>query len=133
MARALWPGQDPIGKIVLNACSPERRVVGVVGDVRHLALEQASGNEMYIPDAPVRRSAVGAIWSIRSTRADGADRGGGSRRRCKPLAPNLAGNEFRTLQQLVDRSVSPRRFVVLMLGALRAVRAGARRRSASTR
>ena len=26
MARTLWPGQDPIGKIVLNACSPERRV-----------------------------------------------------------------------------------------------------------
>jgi hypothetical protein len=49
MARALWPGQDPVGKIVLNACSAERRVVGVVGDVRHLALEQTSGNEMYLP------------------------------------------------------------------------------------
>ena len=34
----------------------------------------------------------------------------------KPLAPNLAGNDFRTLQQLVDKSVSPRRFVVLLLG-----------------
>jgi ABC-type antimicrobial peptide transport system permease subunit len=33
------------------------------------------------------------------------------------MAPNLAGNEFKTLQQLVDKSVSPRRFVVLMLGA----------------
>ena len=49
MARTLWPGQDPIGKYVLNACAPERRVVGVVGDVRHLALEQTSGNEMYLP------------------------------------------------------------------------------------
>jgi ABC-type antimicrobial peptide transport system permease subunit len=34
----------------------------------------------------------------------------------KPVAPNLAGNEFRTLQQLIDKSVSPRRFVLLMLG-----------------
>ena len=34
----------------------------------------------------------------------------------KPLAPNLAANELRTLQQLVDKSVSSRRFVVLMLG-----------------
>ena len=33
-----------------------------------------------------------------------------------PIAPNLAGNEFRTLQQLVDKSVSPRRFMVLLLG-----------------
>ena len=49
IANALWPGQDPIGKYVLGPCADERRVVGVVGDVRHLALEQASGNEMYIP------------------------------------------------------------------------------------
>jgi len=34
----------------------------------------------------------------------------------KPIAPNLPGNEFRTIQQLVDKSVSPRRFVVLLLG-----------------
>ena len=34
----------------------------------------------------------------------------------KPLAPNLAGNDLRTLQGLVDKSVSPRRFIVLLLG-----------------
>jgi len=33
-----------------------------------------------------------------------------------PLAPNLARNDFRTLQEIVDRSVSPRRFTVLLLG-----------------
>jgi hypothetical protein len=49
MARAVWPGQDPIGKFVLGACGRERKVVGVVGDVRHLALESTSGNEMYLP------------------------------------------------------------------------------------
>jgi predicted permease len=114
MARTLWPGQDPIGKIVLNACSPERRVVGVVGDVRHLALEQGSGNEMYLParqcgDQPsadlVIRSAVPAGQMASAVRAT-----------LRPIAPNLAGNEFRTLQQLVDKSVSPRRLVVILLG-----------------
>jgi len=49
MARNLWPGQDPIGKYMLGGCAKERRVVGVVGDVRHLALEQEAGNEMYLP------------------------------------------------------------------------------------
>src|SRR5437867_1201717 len=34
----------------------------------------------------------------------------------KPIEPNLPGNDFRTLQQLVDNAVSPRRFVVLLLG-----------------
>lgn len=114
MAHALWPGQDPVGKIVLNACSPERHVIGVVGDVRHLALEQTSGNEMYIPmrqcgDQP------SADLVIRSTRED-EQIAAAVRAALKPLAPNLAGNEFRTLQQLVDKSVSPRRFVMLMLG-----------------
>src|SRR5205823_4843244 len=47
MARLLWPGQNPIGQF-MRACG-ERKVVGVVGDVRHLALEQSAGNEMYLP------------------------------------------------------------------------------------
>jgi len=34
----------------------------------------------------------------------------------KSIAPNLPRNDFRTLQQLVDKSVSPRRFVVMLLG-----------------
>jgi ABC-type antimicrobial peptide transport system permease subunit len=33
----------------------------------------------------------------------------------KPIEPNLPLNEFRTLQRLVDKSVSPRRFVVILL------------------
>jgi predicted permease len=115
MARTLWPGQDPIGKIVLNACAPERRVVGVVGDVRHLALEQTSGNEMYLPmrqceDAPSYDLVV------RSTLAPGP-LARAVREALKPLAPNLAANDLRTLQQIVDKSVSPRRFTVLLLGA----------------
>jgi predicted permease len=114
MAKALWPGQDPIGKFVINVCAPERRVVGVVGDVKHLALEQASGNEMYLPlrqcgDQP------SADLVIRSTLPPGP-LVAALRETLKPLAPNLVTNEFRTVQQLVDRSVSPRRIVVLMLG-----------------
>jgi predicted permease len=113
MARALWPGQDPIGKFVLGPCAKERKVVGVVGDVRHLALEQASGNEMYIPlrqcgDLP------SADLVIRSTMAP-AQVIGAVRATLLPISPNLPGGDFRTLQQIVDRSISPRRFIVLLL------------------
>jgi ABC-type antimicrobial peptide transport system permease subunit len=34
----------------------------------------------------------------------------------RSIAPNLPANDFRELQQLVDKAVSPRRFVVLLLG-----------------
>ena len=114
MARNLWPGQDPIGKYVLGGCAKERRVVGVVGDVRHLALEQASGNEMYIPmrqcgDLP------SADLVVRSALPP-SQLAGTIRTTLQPIAANLPGNDFRTLQQLVDKSVSPRRFLVLLLG-----------------
>ena len=42
------------------------------------------------------------------------------RAKLQPLAANLPGNDFRTLQQIVDRSVSPRRFLVLLLGGFAA-------------
>jgi len=115
MARTLWPGEDPIGKYVIGPCAKERRVVGVVGDVRHLALEQASGNEMYIPmrQCPDQPSADLVVRSnVPPEALAGAIRGA-----LQPIAPNLPGKDFRTLQQLVDKSVSPRRFVVLLLGS----------------
>jgi predicted permease len=118
MARVLWPGQDPIGKYILGPCAKERRVIGVVGDVRHLALEQASGNEMYIPmrqcsDQP------SLDLVVRSTLPP-SQLAGAIRAALQPIASNLPRNDFRTLQQLVDKSVSPRRFLVLLLGGFAA-------------
>lgn len=115
LARTLWPGQDPIGKVILNACAPERRVVGVVGDVRHLALEQASGNEMYIPmrqfdDRPTHDLVV------RST-IPPAPLASALRQALKPIARDIPTNDFRTLEQIVAQSVSARRFTALLLGA----------------
>ena len=130
MARALWPGQDPIGKYVLGPCAKERRVVGVVGDVRHLALEQGSGNEMYLPMRQCGDQSSSDLV-VRSTLPPAAARRRDARRARSRIAPNLPGNDFRTLQQIVDRSVSPRRFLVLLLGGF-AVFALSSRRSVST-
>jgi putative ABC transport system permease protein len=112
LARTLWPGQNAIGQI-MRACG-ERHVVGVVGDVRHLALEQASGMEMYLP---IRQC---NDWSsadlvVRSSTPPG-ELAAGVRAALRPIAPNLPGKDLRPLQQLVDKAVSPRRFVVLLLG-----------------
>ena len=115
MARALWPGEDPIGKVILNGCAKERRVVGVAGDVRHLALEQASGNEMYIPMRQCSDQSS-ADLVVRSTLTPGAA-ATAVRAALAPIAPSLGVNQFRPIQQLVDKSVSPRRFTVWMLTA----------------
>jgi predicted permease len=118
MAQHLFPNEDPIGKVILNACAPERRIVGVVGDVRHLALEQASGNEMYIPmrQCPDRPSHDLVVRSLLPPGAvDAAVLGA-----LRPLAPTLTTRDFRAVQQIVDKSVSPRRFTVILLGGFAA-------------
>jgi predicted permease len=112
MARTLFPGENALGKLV-HACG-DRTVVGVVGDVRHLALEQGSGMEMYLPMRQCRdRASVDLV--VRTTLPP-SELASAVRAALQPIEPNLPGNEFRTLQQLVDKSVSPRRFVVVLLG-----------------
>jgi ABC-type lipoprotein release transport system permease subunit len=111
-ARLLWPGQDPLGKR-MQADRPVRRVVGVVADVRHLALEKAAGNEMYLP---MRQSQdrMSADLVVRSS-LPVSDLAARVREALTPVEPNLPVREFRQIQSLVDRSVSPRRFLVLIL------------------
>jgi predicted permease len=113
MARRLFTGRDPLGKTIL-ACG-ERHVIGVVGDVRHLSLEDNAGMEMYVPMRQCHDySSVDLV--VRTTLSP-SSLAAAVRGALRPVAPNISGNAFRTLQQLVDKSVSPRRFVVLMLGA----------------
>ena len=112
MARTLFPGESALGKVI-RACG-QRHVVGVVGDVRHLALEQDSGLEMYLPMRQCRD------WSsvdlVVRTSLPPAQLAAAVRAALKPVVPDLPGKEFRTLQSLVDRAVSPRRFLVVLLG-----------------
>jgi predicted permease len=118
LADALWPGQDPIGKYMAGGCAKQRRVVGIVGDVRHLSLEQEAGNEFYIP-ARQCDDLAGAYLVVRSALPPG-QLATTVRAALAPVAGRLASNDFRTLQQLVDKSVSPRRFTVLLLGGFAA-------------
>ena len=111
MARSLWPGQNPIGKFIEGR--PDIRVVGVVGDVRHLALEQGSGNEMYLP---IRQGEdYESVDLVVRTAMPPSGLASSIRAALKTLDPNLPGNDFRSLQTLVDKAVSPRRFFVVLL------------------
>ncbi|HKW56080.1 MAG TPA: ABC transporter permease [Candidatus Acidoferrum sp.] len=112
-ARTLFPGRDPLGQIVL-ADRPERTVVGVVGDVRHMTLEEGSGNEFYIPMRQTQDYGVVDLV-VRSALPTGelASRLRGALR---PIEPNLPTSNLRTMQTVVDRAASPRRFTVILLG-----------------
>jgi predicted permease len=111
MARSLWPNESALGKIV--SPDTDRKIVGVVADVRHLALEQGSGNEIYIP---IRQSQDHAtVDLVVRSKEDNTQLAGSVRAALLPLDPGLPNEQFVTLREIVDGAVSPRRFVVLLL------------------
>jgi predicted permease len=111
-ARNLWPGEDPIGKIVAE--DVDRTVVGVVGDVHHMALEEGSGNEFYIPMRQTQD--YGSVDMVVRTSMPTAELASRLREALRPIEPDLPTSNLRTMQTMVDRAVSPRRFVVWLLG-----------------
>jgi predicted permease len=111
MARTLWPGQNPVGQMITT--DGGRRVMGVVSDVRHEALEKAGGSEMYLP---MRQTGdYAAMQLIVRTALPPDSLAAGIRKALRPIDPRLPVNEFQTLQDLVDKAVSPRRFLMLLL------------------
>jgi predicted permease len=112
LARILWPGQDPVGR-VLVASGVERRVIGVVQDVRHLDLEKEGGPEMYFT---VRQTGDYASMHLVARGAHSlTDLIAATRQAIQPIDPSLPLKEIHDVQGIVDRSISPRRFIVQLL------------------
>jgi predicted lysophospholipase L1 biosynthesis ABC-type transport system permease subunit len=112
----LFPGQDATGQtVLLNGGEEEWQVVGVVADVRHQSLEEASGLEAYMPMTQqldwgtlemVVRSSLPPPSLVRQVRAA-----------LLAIDPTMPNGDFQALDAIVDRAVSPRRFILLLLGA----------------
>jgi predicted permease len=113
LARTLWPGQDAVGKMMTQ--DGGRRVVGVVADVHHGGPETLGGSEMYLP---MRQTGdYAAMRLVVRTALPPDSLAAGIRTALRPLDPNLPVTEFQTFQGLVEKVVSPRRFLVLLLSA----------------
>ncbi len=115
MARTVWPGESPLGQTITNYVGDRvlGMVVGVVADVRHSAMEQASGPELYL--AMRQTGDYAAMQLVVRTALPPESLAAGIRTALRPIDPNLPVRAFVTFQDLVDRSVSPRRFLVLLL------------------
>jgi predicted permease len=113
LARNLWPGQNPIGRFMQAGDARDKRVVGVVRDVHHLGLEQASGAEMYLP--MMQTNDYGSMHLVVRSRLSLPELNGSVRAALLQVDRGLPREEFQPLQDLVDHSVSPRRFIVFLL------------------
>ncbi len=113
LARTLWPGQNAVGKTVKGAGPTARLVVGVVADVRHLALEQGSGNEFYVP---MRQSGdYASVYLVFRSAIPPASAVAAVREAVRPLEPTIPTNAHRIFTEVVDGTIASRRMTTAVL------------------
>lgn len=116
LAGALFPNEDPIGRYVRTS-GVNRRVVGVVGDVRYFGLDRDTDVEMYLP---LNGGDYQSVDLVVRAAVPPVALASGIRAALHRVDPTLPVAEFRTMQQLVDRSVFARRFVAMLVAAFAA-------------
>lgn len=112
LAATLWPGQDPIGRRIRTS-GKDRRVVGVVGGVRYFALDRDVDVEMYMPIE--QTGDYNSVDLVVRGAIPPATLLAGVRTALRRVDPTLPLATVHTMQQLVDRSVFARRFLVLLV------------------
>lgn len=115
-AKGVFRGEDPIGRTVLNN-GRVWRVIGVVGDVRHVSLEQRSGWEMYYSFRQLADFRWTTMDMVVRSRLPLAALVPGVAAALRATDPTMPTDEFRPLTDLVDRAASPRRFILELLTA----------------
>ena len=117
-ARAVWPGESPLGRRMTFARSGDSfEVVGVVGDVRHQGPATESQPEVFVPFAqsPVPFATV-------VIRGQGAPEALVDRVRAvlREIDPNVAAKSIRPMEAVTRRALAGPRFHAVLAGGLAA-------------
>jgi predicted permease len=117
MARMYFPNEDPIGKKIAFGFPPDgnvvRDVVGVVGDVRDVALAQDPGPMMYVPFA--QAPFWGANVVVRSALGPG-DVAAAIRRHVRQMDSALPVTDIAVMPDVITASLAAPKFRILLLG-----------------
>jgi len=118
MAQRFWPGTDPIGQRVMRIDDQpsSREIIGVVANVKSFGLDAGNPPEMYTPYRAawytnvVLRSSLSPAVLFSSARGEVA-----------ALDKGVAVYSPSTMDELLSRSVGPRRFNLALLGIFAAL------------
>jgi putative ABC transport system permease protein len=113
LARNYFANEDPLGKRII-IFGGTRAIVGVVSDVKHSALDEEAKAEIYMPMAqvPTRYMALAVRVSGDPMQMLAAVRG-----QVWAVDKDLPIFSVETIERLMAKSVAPRRFNLLLLGA----------------
>jgi putative ABC transport system permease protein len=122
LAEHFWPGRSALGKRLVNGPpggkNPWYTIIGVVGDVHDLGLEEKPTETVFFP---MVRYGDGAAWAptsfhlVLKGRIDPDALAAPVRGVVHALDPNLPVSEVRTLPEVVKRSMARTSFTMLLL------------------
>ncbi|HEY6290080.1 MAG TPA: ABC transporter permease [Terriglobia bacterium] len=122
LARIYFPHRDPLGQQLIFGFPPDgdvrREIVGVVGDVRDAALNQAPGPMMYVPFAQAPLWGVGLVVKTSSS-ADAAAHA--IRQKVHEVDRDLPVTDIQWMSEAVDASLTPTRLRTWLLGLFGAI------------
>ena len=129
VARAWWKGKSPIGdRLVVgeyagrqfpDVLEPAREVVGVVGDVKNLAINEREPTTIYVPASQLLWPPNSTAWVARasSNLALGAD----LRRAVTAVNPDQRVLDLQSMSEVVARAVAHPTFDALLMGIFAAL------------
>jgi putative ABC transport system permease protein len=113
-ADVLWPGEDPIGKLVTVFGDPKKlsEVVGVVADVR-ATLDEAAPLTAYVPHWEQARN---TLFLMVRTGMDPRSAARSLRQAISQEDPEIAVPEMITMEEVVSEASAQRRFQMWLIG-----------------
>jgi putative ABC transport system permease protein len=126
MARRYWPGEDPVGRrITFNSGIPRedqqvvggpgsREVVGIVGDVRHLGLDEDDVPMFYTPHAQQPSYHTMTLVVRAAGGADGL--AAAARSELRAMDDSVPLYQVRSIEQVLSRAVAEPRLRAGLIG-----------------
>jgi putative ABC transport system permease protein len=114
-AQTHWPTGSPVGQRIqftYRGAKIAAEIVGVVGDVRHDALDRPASQEVFVPHAQVP---ITDMTFVARTSGDPALLLGGLKSQIYAVAPGRPVYRTATLPELVGNSLNDRRFMLTLV------------------
>lgn len=122
LVRQQFPGEDPLGQNLRVRLGPSgpiaAQIVGVVGDVRHEALDRDVRPMIYLTNRQMAFPLMGIVVRTEGTPAVMAAE---ALARVRRLDPEVPVSQVATMDEVVGESMAERRFVMMLLAVFAAV------------
>jgi putative ABC transport system permease protein len=115
-----FPQEDPIGQglHIGNGNKHFFDVVGVVGNIHYAGLDAVPAPTMYVP---IPQDTFSTVWVVERTDGNPSQLAASAREAVRDIDPLLPTYSMSPLSEVVQGSVAPRRFSMVLLGTFAAI------------